>query len=151
MLQFGPLGKPNRANKEIKPSPIKPSEHYFQIPLWCILTQPLLLSCNIPTMDEFDLNLATNDEVLAVNQDPLVKQGYRVDSQKNSDEIWAKDLEDGSKAVGLFNLSEADQVIHVSAEQVGIKGQVRDLWAGKTSAHSIKPLPPKSVHTVSFS
>jgi len=35
-------------------------------------------------MDHFDLNLVTNDEVLAVNQNPLVKQVYRV-ANKNKD------------------------------------------------------------------
>ena len=82
MLQIGPLGKPNRAKKEFKPSPLTASEQYFQVTLWSILSQPLLLSCNIPTMDEFDLNLIKNSEVLAVNQDPLVKQGYRVENKE---------------------------------------------------------------------
>ena len=131
MLQFGPLGKPNRANTVFKPSPLKPAEQYFQMTLWCLLTQPLLLSCNIPKMDEFDLNLATNDEVLSVNQDPLVKQGYRIHSEKDSFEIWAKDLADGSKAVGLFNLANKDQNITVTAKQLGLKGNIRDLWRQK--------------------
>ncbi|MDX1701246.1 MAG: hypothetical protein R3250_11540, partial [Melioribacteraceae bacterium] len=131
MLQIGPLGKPNRAEKEFKPSPLTPSEQYFQITLWSILTQPLLLSCNIPTMDEFDLNLVKNSEVLAVNQDPLVKQGYRVESREGSYEIWAKDLADGSKAVAFFNLSEEEQNISISADQLGKRGVVRDLWRQK--------------------
>ena len=128
MLQIGPLGKPNRAEVEFKPSPLTPSEQYLQVTLWCLLTQPLLLSCNIPTMDAFDLNLVANDEVLAVNQDPLCRQGYRVANEGDSYEIWAKDLADGSKAVGLFNISDSDQVLTVSTEQLGMRGAIRDLW-----------------------
>ncbi len=131
MLQIGPLGKPNRAEVVFKPSPLTPAEQYVQVSLWCILTQPLLLSCNVPTMDDFDLNLATNDEVLAVNQDPLVKQGYRVANKIHDWEIWAKDLADGGKAVALFNLSDKDQVISVSKSQIGLTGIVRDLWRQK--------------------
>lgn len=128
MLQIGPLGKPNRAEKKFIPSPLTPSEQYFQITLWSILSQPLLLSCNIPTMDEFDLNLVKNSEVLAINQDPLVSQGYRVDNMEESYEIWAKDLADGSKAVAFFNLSDEEQNISITADKLGKLGTVRDLW-----------------------
>jgi len=131
MLQIGPLGKPNRAEKEFRASPLTPAEQYFQVTLWSILTQPLLLSCNIPTMDEFDLNLVKNSEVLAVNQDPLVRQGYRVENKEGSYEIWAKDLTDGGKALAIFNLSDEEQDIIISAEKLGMKGSVRDLWRQK--------------------
>ena len=131
MLQLGPLGVPNRANTTFEPSPLTPAEQYFQVSLWCLLTQPLLLSCHVPTMDAFDLNLVTNDEVLAVNQDPLVRQGYRVDSVEGLFEIWAKDLVDGGKAVGLFNLQDTDQVITVTSDSLGLQGSVRDLWRQK--------------------
>jgi alpha-galactosidase len=131
MLQIGPLGKPNRAEKEFIPSPLSASEQYFQVTIWSILSQPLLLSCNIPSMDEFDLNLVKNSEVLAINQDPLVSQGYRVENMIDSYEIWAKDLADGSKAVAFFNLSDEEQNISISAEKLGKKGKVRDLWRQK--------------------
>ena len=45
----------------------------------------------------------TNDEVLAVNQDALGKQALCV-ARDGDLRVYAKDLEDGSKAVGLFNL-----------------------------------------------
>lgn len=131
MLQIGPLGKPNRAEKIFVPSPLTPSEQYFQVTLWSILTQPLLLSCNIPTMDDFDLNLVKNSEVLAVNQDPLVKQGYRIENKEGNYEIWAKDLADGGKALAFFNLSDEEQVLSITTEKLGKKGNIRDLWRQK--------------------
>jgi alpha-galactosidase len=79
-------------------------------------------------MDEFDLNLVKNSEVLAINQDPLVSQGYRVDNMEESYEIWAKDLADGSKAVAFFNLSDEEQNISITADKLGKLGTVRDLW-----------------------
>jgi len=131
MLQIGPLGQPNRAERVFKPSPLTPSEQYFQVTLWSILTQPLLLSCNITTMDDFDLNLVKNNEVLAINQDPLVKQGYRIENKQGNYEIWAKDLADGGKAVAFFNLSDEEQTLSITAEKLGKKGMVRDLWRQK--------------------
>ncbi|MFT4175102.1 MAG: putative Ig domain-containing protein [Luteolibacter sp.] len=131
MLQIGPLGKPNRAEVVFKPSPLTPSEQYFQVTLWCMFTQPLLLSCNVPTMDDFDLNLVTNDEVLAIDQDALCKQGYKIAGRRNNWEILAKDLVDGGKAVAFFNLSNEDQIITATSNQIGLKGEVRDLWRQK--------------------
>jgi len=128
MLQIGPLGQVNRALEEFKPSPLTGSEQYFQLTLWSILTQPLLLSCDVSSMDDFDLNLVKNSEVLAVNQDPLVSQGYRVRNEEGVYEIWAKDLVDGGRALAFFNLSDEDKEISVSAEEFGKTGQVRDLW-----------------------
>jgi len=151
MLQIGPLGKPNRAEKEFKPSPLTPSEQYLQITLWCILSQPMLLSCNIPTMDEFDLNLVKNSEVLSVNQDPLVKQGYRVENKEDSYEIWAKELADGSKAVACFNLSDEEQNISISADKLRKKGKVRDLWRQKDIGELINQFTVKvSSHGTAF-
>jgi alpha-galactosidase len=83
-------------------------------------------------MDEFTLSLLTNDEVIAVNQDSLGKQASRI--WKDEDlEIWAKELEDGSCAVGLFNRSELEAKIELPFEVLGISGMqtVRDLWRQK--------------------
>ena len=81
-------------------------------------------------MDDFTLGLLTNDEVIAVDQDPLGKQAARV-AQEGPRQIWAKDLEDGSKAVGLFNVSgDLASPVTVKWSDLGITGKqtVRDLW-----------------------
>jgi alpha-galactosidase len=54
------------------------------------------------------------------------------DTSKNI-EIWVKPLADGSKAVGLFNRSEADTTISAKWSDLGITGKqtVRDLWRQK--------------------
>ena len=45
-------------------------------------------------------------------------------------EVWGKDMEDGSKAVGLFNRGEFENSVTVTWSQLGIasKARVRDLW-----------------------
>jgi alpha-galactosidase len=62
----------------------------------------MLIGCPIERLDAFTLSLLTNDEVIAVNQDPLGKPAKRV-SEENGVQVWVKPLEDGSYAVGLFN------------------------------------------------
>jgi alpha-galactosidase len=83
-------------------------------------------------MDDFTLGLLTNDEVIAVNQDPLGKQARRV-SQQGDLEVWAKEMEDGSYAVGLFNRGRWKKDVTVRWVDLGLKGRhlVRDLWRQK--------------------
>jgi alpha-galactosidase len=114
---------------KVRPTRLTPNEQYTHISLWCLLCSPLLIGCDMTRLDEFTLNLLTNDEVLDVSQDPLGRQASRI-AKRGSLEIWAKDLEDGSKAVGLFNLGEDEQPVRVSWVDLGLTGKrkVRDLW-----------------------
>jgi alpha-galactosidase len=80
-------------------------------------------------LDDFTLGLLTNDEVIEVDQDPLGKPGRRVSKQGDL-EVWARELEDGSKAVGLFNRGEKESSVVALWSDIGIRGKhtVRDLW-----------------------
>jgi alpha-galactosidase len=113
----------------LRPSRLTPNEQYTHISLWCLLAAPLLLGCDLQNLDEFTLGLLTNDEVLDVNQDPLGRQAARV-AVAGDLEVWAKDMEDGSKAVGLFNRDAAARTVTVRWSDLGLSGphRVRDLW-----------------------
>jgi alpha-galactosidase len=100
--------------------------------MWCLLSAPLILGCDLQKLDAFTTSLVTNDEVLDVDQDSLGKQATCV--VKSADLlVFAKPLDDGSWAVGLVNggLTAAPVAvkwgdIHVTGPQV-----VRDLWRQK--------------------
>ena len=125
MLVVGYVGWSAR----VRPTRLTPDEQYTHISLWCLLCSPLLIGCDMTKLDDFTLNLLTNDEVLEVSQDPLGRQAGRI-SQKDSLEIWAKDMEDGSKAVGLFNRGENEAAMTLAWSELGVSGQqsVRNLW-----------------------
>ncbi len=108
---------------------LTPNEQYTHITLWSLLASPLLIGCDLSQLDPFTLNLLTNDEVLAVNQDPLGQQAVQV-KQTETYEIWARDLEDGTKAVGLFNKTEKPLYVPVEMADLllGGKCSLRDLW-----------------------
>jgi alpha-galactosidase len=131
----------------LHPSKLTPDEQYSHISLWCLLSSPLLIGCDLSRLDSFTLNLLSNDEVLAVDQDPLGKQASRI-YDKDGKQIWVKDLEDGSKVVGLFSTgsnikspaeyfstenSKVKDNIVIKATDIGISGKfkVRDLWRQK--------------------
>lgn len=127
MLIIGYVGWGNQHNTHLTPD-----EQYTHISLWSILSAPLLLGADLSKLDPFTLNLITNDEVIAVDQDPKASPAKRV--LKTADyEVWVKDLEDGSKAVGLFNTSAANATITIDWKTLGINGNysIRDLWRQK--------------------
>lgn len=115
-----------------RPTRLTPNEQYAHISLWCLLASPLLIGCDLTQLDDFTLGLLTNDEVLEVNQDPLGRQAGRV-MQKDGMEVWAKTMEDGSKAVGLFNRNVNAGAVTVTWADLHISGEqiVRDLWRQK--------------------
>jgi alpha-galactosidase len=118
---------------QLHPANLTPDEQYTHISLWCLLSSPLLIGCPIEEIDDFTLNLLTNDEVLEVNQDALGQQARRILKQEDI-EVWAKDMEDGSKAVGLFNRNDfKEQKVTVGWTDLKIQGKhrVRDLWRQK--------------------
>jgi alpha-galactosidase len=117
-------------NKNV-PSRLTPDEQYTHVSLWCLLSAPLFIGGDLD-LDPFTLNLLTNDEVLAVDQDALGKQAARI-SQNGSAEVWAKEMEDGSRAIGLFNRGNEPQHITASWNKLHLAGPqiVRDLWRQK--------------------
>jgi alpha-galactosidase len=80
------------------------------------------------------IDILTNNEAIAVDQDALGKQGIKVRDDGDS-EVWVKPLADGSRAVVLFNRSQNNAEIAVSWIELGyplrLKAEVRDLWKHK--------------------
>jgi alpha-galactosidase len=124
MLVIGKVGWGMARNTRLTPN-----EQYTHVTLWCLLAAPLLLGCDLTQLDDFTLSLLTNDEVLEVNQDPAGRQAARV-ARNGKQEVWAKTMRDGSKAVGLFNRGEEEIKVSVQWSDLKLTGKrrVRDLW-----------------------
>jgi alpha-galactosidase len=125
MLVVGELGWGN-----LHPSRLTPDEQYSHISLWCLLSAPLLIGCDMTKFDDFTLNLLSNDEVLALDQDALGKQATCVLTNGDA-RVYEKELEDGGRALGFFNLGSAPVNLNFNQlAQIGFAGKqhVRDLW-----------------------
>lgn len=128
MLVVGTVGWGNP-----HPSKLRPDEQYLHFSLWCLFSAPLLIGCDIEKLDDFTMNLLTNDEVIAINQDPLGKQATCVQTIGEV-RIYVKALEDGSHAVGFANFGQEKAELNYSDfTKLGLKGnlKVRDLWRQK--------------------
>jgi alpha-galactosidase len=125
MLIVGQVGWGN-----LHPTRLSADEQYTHISLWCLLSAPLLIGCDMEKFDDFTLNLLSNDEVLALDQDALGRQATCV-ATNGTLRFYAKPLEDGGRAVGFFNLDA--QPVTVDFNQFAAAGltgalHVRDLW-----------------------
>jgi alpha-galactosidase len=102
--------------------------------MWCLLAAPLIAGNDLKNMSQATHDILTNKEVIAVDQDPLGREGRRV--WKDGDrEVWSRQLRDGGRAVVLLNRGPADDQITVRWEQIGypdhLSAALRDLWAAK--------------------
>ena len=106
-----------------------PDEYRTQLNLWAVLAAPLVLGNDVRIMTRETLATLTNAEIIAIDQDPLGKQGKRV-SQNGMTEVWARPLADGSTAAAFFNRGDESAAVAVSWQQLGIDGprRMRDLW-----------------------
>jgi alpha-galactosidase len=128
---------------------LTPDEQYTHLSLWSLLAAPLLIGCDLERVDPFTLSLLTNDEVLDVDQDPLGKAAVRVagpaltvppetasaptDNPGGNGLVYARPLEDGALAVGLFNVGPREEKVTATWQALGVDGRrvVRDLWRQK--------------------
>jgi len=125
MLIIGQVGWGN-----LHPTRLTPDEQYTHISLWCLLAAPLLIGCDMTKLDDFTLNLLSNDEVLAVDQDALGKSATCV-LNAGDVRVFEKELEDGGRAFGFFNLGTAPVKLDFNQlAPLGCQGKlhVRDLW-----------------------
>ncbi|MEA2825215.1 MAG: alpha-galactosidase [Alphaproteobacteria bacterium] len=106
-----------------------PDEYRTQLNLWAVLAAPFMLGNDVRIMTRETVSALTNAEVIAIDQDPLGRQGKRV-SQNGATEVWARPLADGSTAAAFFNRGDQSAAVAVSWQQLGIDGprHVRDLW-----------------------
>ncbi len=115
-----------------KGSRLTPNEQYTHVSLWCLVGAPLMIGCDMARLDAFTLNLLSNDEVLAVDQDALGLGAAKI-AVDGMGEIWARPLADGSVAAGLLNANLIAQNVTFDLAAAGLEGgwRVRDLWRQK--------------------
>ena len=124
------------------------TEYQTHMTLWSLLAAPLLAGNDLRDMKPAILEILTNREVIAVDQDTLGTQAVRVYPPVPAEEkdsvskgrggsttggllqVFARPLADGSHAAGLFNLGDAPAKVTAKWSDIGIAGshKVRDVW-----------------------
>jgi alpha-galactosidase len=106
-------------------------EYRAHFSMWALFSAPLLAGNDISNMTADTKEILLNKEVIAIDQDPLGRQGRRV-KKTGDQEIWSKQLQDGGRAVVLLNRGTAPTKIAVSWTDIGypdsLPASVRNLW-----------------------
>lgn len=110
---------------------LKPEEEEVHFGMWCIMSSPLLIGCDLTTIPETSLKLLKNKELIALNQDPLGLQAYVV-QHENEGYVLVKDIEQkrgNVRAVALYNPSDTicSFTVPMNILELGGKVKVRDL------------------------
>lgn len=149
-------------------------EYKTHFTLWCMMAAPLMAGNDLTNMTPEILELLTNKEVIAIDQDSLGKQAFCYRTTGDY-EVWVKELMNNEKAFCLLNRSDEEKEVkvnfsiflnaldsftHLKADYYGpIKGnklkdyKIRDLWEQKDLEHTkdiFVKIPPHSVKLYRF-
>lgn len=108
--------------------------------MWCMVSAPLMIGCDLTKMNDGTLSLLKNKELIAINQDSLCLQAYVVKEYKEDNEltgeIWYKKLysyNEEKRAAAFVNRSEQPLEMSISMKELGFDGKlnsVRDIYNG---------------------
>jgi alpha-galactosidase len=118
--------------ENLHPTRLTPDEQYTHVSLWCLLNNPLLIGCDMNTLDDFTLNLLTNNEVIDVNQNTFSLPAKPI-IKNDKYEVWVKQMGINEYAIGIFNFNETTDNIAIDWKAIGLNEtqQVRDIWRQK--------------------
>ena len=125
MLVLGKVGW----SAKLRSTRLTPAEQVTHMTLWTMLSSPLLIGADLDQLDPWTIDLLTNDEVIAINQDELGRAAGRV-LDDGGNEVWTRPLSDGSVAVAVFNRGPVGSKMKLDLAKLGLNGKrtVRDVW-----------------------
>lgn len=111
---------------------------------WAFMGSPLMIGCDIRSMTEETAKILMNKDLIAINQDKGYRQPFSVGGSFNfqwgdveNSFVWAKLLENGDIAIGMFNLSNDPRNMYFTLPDLsltrscGRKLELKDLWTGE--------------------
>lgn len=106
-------------------------EYRTQMSMWCMFSAPLMMGCDLKTMTEETRSILINKDIIAIDQDPLGKQAFRV-MRKDGIEAWKKPLSGNRVAIAFLNRNSASGTVTSDYEALeldpAVKYMVYDVW-----------------------
>ena len=110
------------------------TEYRTHMSLWAMLAAPLLAGNDLRSVPKPVLDILTNRDVVAIDQDKDGRQGRRIwqsGDQEARQEAWIRELAGGAQAIAIFNRAAADANVTLKWSDLGMKKapkSARDLW-----------------------
>ena len=107
--------------------------------IWAFLGSPLMIGCDIRDMNQATKDILTNKEMIAINQDLLLRQPYKINGFWGGSDLlmYARNLSDGDIAIGLFNLGEKKCAARFNLDELGLPLslgktlEMTEIWTGQ--------------------
>ena len=94
------VGLKNKGN--VKGGGCNEIEYRTQMSMWCMLSAPLMIGCDVRSMDETTKSILLNKDLISIDQDPLGKQGFRV-YRNDGIEAFKKPISGNRSAIAFLN------------------------------------------------
>lgn len=133
MLPYGGIGSFNdmdmmvvgmRGRGNVGMDGLNDTQYRTHFAVWALFGSPLFIGCDVREMDDFTLSLLKNKLLIAINQDADCRQVIKLtsgwDLDNSSVHNYARMLENGDIAVGLFNLGDQRQTAWLSLDKLGL-------------------------------
>ncbi len=113
-----------------------------QLSMWAMVAAPLILGSDPRSLSSASINMLSNSQVIAIDQDPLGAQGWPLSQTSTGQQVWVKPLASGARAVALFNRASSAEQITTTASAVGLPRGSRytllNVWTNQTSTSKSK-------------
>lgn len=97
------------------------ADYRSQFALWCMYSAPLMLGCDIRSVDEKTLTLVKNKDLLRIDQDLEARPPVHMENAAESGNlVLMKHLSDGRYAFGFFNIGENDRNLFAIFSDFGL-------------------------------
>lgn len=116
MLVVGMYGKGNVGLEGL--NDVQYKTHFS---IWALMGSPLMIGCDIRNMNEETHRILTNKELIKINQDKDCRQVFKLPNHWNDNvKIYARNLENGDIAVGMFNFGGEKAAVRMTVDELGI-------------------------------
>ena len=136
MLIVGMYGKGNVGLKGC--SDVQYKTHFS---IWAFMGSPLMIGCDVRSMNQATLDILGNEEIIRINQDRTCRQPVKLVGTWSGEDLllYSRQLENGDLAIGLFNMGDKDAYARLNLDEVGLPFstgktlEVKELWTGEVS------------------
>jgi alpha-galactosidase len=124
-------------------------EYRTHMSLWAMFAAPLLAGNDVRTMSADTRSILLNKDVIAIDQDPLGKQGQLVFKRGDLD-YWKRALSGGGVAIAAVNRANTPASVKIPWKDLGIEptSAFKDVWNSKLITIPSDPtftIPPHGV------
>ncbi|GAB3435098.1 NPCBM/NEW2 domain-containing protein [Actinophytocola sediminis] len=110
------------------------TEYRTHFSMWAMMAAPLLIGTDLRTASQETLDILGNEELIAIDQDPLGVQGAVV-ADRDGLMVLDKPLAGGERAIALYNATDSLATVDIPAAETGLARaagyRLRDVWTGE--------------------